>query len=47
MDLGIHLPITDPTWIFFLVLMIILFAPILAFAYSAYHRHDFGWGDNR
>ena len=29
MDLGIHLPITDPTWIFFLVLMIILFAPIL------------------
>lgn len=29
MDFGIHLPITDPTWIFFLVLMIILFAPIL------------------
>ena len=28
-DFGIHLPITDPTWIFFLVLMIILFAPIL------------------
>lgn len=28
-DIGIHLPITDPTWIFFLVLMIILFAPIL------------------
>lgn len=28
-DYGIHLPITDPTWIFFLVLMIILFAPIL------------------
>lgn len=27
-DIGIHLPITDPTWIFFLVLMIILFAPI-------------------
>lgn len=24
-----HLPITDPTWIFFLVLMIILFAPIV------------------
>ena len=29
MDFGIHLPITDPTWIFFLVLMIIHFAPIL------------------
>ena len=28
-DIGIHLPIADPTWIFFLVLMIILFAPIL------------------
>ena len=28
-NFGIHLPITDPTWIFFLVLMIILFAPIL------------------
>ena len=28
-DIGIHLPITDPTWIFFLVLMIILFAPII------------------
>ena len=28
-DFGIHLPITDPTWIFFLVLMIILFAPIV------------------
>ena len=28
-DIGIHLPVTDPTWIFFLVLMIILFAPIL------------------
>ena len=25
----IHLPITDPTWIFFLVLVIILFAPLL------------------
>ena len=24
-----HLPITDPTWIFFLVLIIILFAPII------------------
>ena len=29
MNIGIHFPITDPTWIFFLVLMIILFAPIL------------------
>lgn len=29
LDLGINFPITDPTWIFFLVLMIILFAPIL------------------
>ena len=28
-DIGIPLPVTDPTWIFFLVLMIILFAPIL------------------
>ena len=28
-DIGIHLPITDPTWIFFLVLMIIVFAPII------------------
>ena len=28
-DIGIHLPITDPTWIFFLVLMIVLFAPIV------------------
>ena len=24
-----HLPVTDPTWIFFLVLVIILFAPIV------------------
>ena len=29
MNIGIYFPITDPTWIFFLVLMIILFAPIL------------------
>lgn len=29
LNLGMHFPITDPTWIFFLVLMIILFAPIL------------------
>ena len=29
LNLGINSPITDPTWIFFLVLMIILFAPIL------------------
>jgi Kef-type K+ transport system membrane component KefB len=29
LNIGIHFPITDPTWIFFLVLMIILFAPIL------------------
>ena len=28
-DIGIHLPVANPTWIFFLVLMIILFAPIL------------------
>ena len=28
-DIGIRLPVTDPTWIFFLVLMIILFAPII------------------
>lgn len=29
LDLNIHLPITDPTWIFFLVLCVILFAPLL------------------
>ena len=29
LNLGINFPITFPTWIFFLVLMIILFAPIL------------------
>ena len=28
-DMNIHFPITDPTWIFFLVLVIILFAPIV------------------
>ena len=28
-DFDLHLPITDPTWIFLLVLIIILFAPIL------------------
>ena len=28
-SLGINLPITDPTWVFFLVLVIILFAPII------------------
>ena len=28
-NFGEHLPITNPTWIFFLVLCIILFAPIL------------------
>lgn len=28
-DFNLKLPITDPTWIFFLVLIIILFAPIL------------------
>lgn len=28
-DFNLHLPITDPTWIFFLVLVIILFAPLL------------------
>ena len=28
-NLDIHFPITDPTWIFFLVLVIILFAPII------------------
>ncbi len=29
MDFNFNLPITDPTWIFFLVLIIILFAPII------------------
>ena len=28
-DLNIHFPVTDPTWIFFLVLIIILFAPMI------------------
>ena len=28
-DLNIHFPVTDPTWIFFLVLLIILFAPMI------------------
>ena len=28
-DLSTYFPVTDPTWIFFLVLSIILFAPIL------------------
>lgn len=28
-NFDVHLPITDPTWIFFLVLVIILFAPIV------------------
>jgi Kef-type K+ transport system membrane component KefB len=29
LGLDFKLPITDPTWIFFLVLVIILFAPLL------------------
>lgn len=29
LDISEHLPITDPTWIFFLVLTIILFAPMI------------------
>ena len=28
-DLSLNLPVTDPTWIFFLVLIIILFAPMI------------------
>ena len=28
-DLSLQLPITDPTWVFFLVLIIILFAPMI------------------
>lgn len=28
-DLNIHFPVTDPTWIFFLILIIILFAPMI------------------
>ncbi|KAA6331909.1 Na(+)/H(+)-K(+) antiporter [termite gut metagenome] len=28
-DIGSYLPVTNPTWIFFLVLVIILFAPVL------------------
>ncbi len=47
--LNIHFPVTDPTWIFFLVLIIILFAPMILgrFAHSSYHRYDscrcIGW----
>ena len=33
-DLNIHFPVTDPTWIFFLVLIIILFAPIFWGVYA-------------
>ena len=29
LDFDFHFPITDPTWIFFLVLVIILLAPII------------------
>ena len=29
MDFDVHLPVTDPTWVFFLVLVIILFAPMI------------------
>ncbi len=49
-DFSLKLPITDPTWIFLLVLLIILFAPILLnkLAYSAHYRNDTGgachWG---
>ncbi len=45
-DFNIHFPVTDPTWIFFLVLIIILFAPIDfgAFAHSAYYWYDTGRG---
>ncbi|MDR2860103.1 MAG: cation:proton antiporter [Mediterranea sp.] len=28
-DIGLYFPVTNPTWIFFLVLVIILFAPVL------------------
>mgnify|MGYP006878284395 FL=1 len=28
-DLNLTLPISDPTWVFFLVLIIILFAPMI------------------
>ena len=28
-DFNLTLPITDPTWVFFLVLIIILFAPMI------------------
>lgn len=43
-DFSLKLPITDPTWIFLLVLLIILFAPILLnrLVYSTYHRYDIG-----
>lgn len=33
-DLNIHFPVTDPTWIFFLVLIIILFAPMILGVYA-------------
>ena len=50
-----YLPITDPTLIFFVVLLIILVAPIVMSklriphitAYSAYHRNGAGRRDDR
>ena len=43
-DLSLQLPITDPTWVFFLVLIIILFAPMILGRLHIPHitRHDFG-----
>ena len=45
LDFDFHFPITDPTWIFFLVLVIILLACSYypgKTAYSAHHRNDIG-----
>lgn len=48
-DLNIHFPVTDPTWIFFLVLIIILFAPMILgrFTHSAYYWYDTCRGSGR
>lgn len=43
-EFNLALPITDPTWVFFLVLIIILFAPMILGlpSYTSYYRYDSG-----
>ena len=40
-DMNIHFPITDPTWIFFLVHPVRTHC-VGTSAHTAYHRHDSG-----